>query len=77
MERFIREKARVPVSKFVIRYCSPQGKRIMGKRRKKTIQFYLSRIISYRNGIFVILKENEGFIGVTDLGNLIDITYKY
>jgi len=73
MDRLLRKKAKLPVAKFVIKNFSPEGKRIVGKRRKKAIQYYLDRLVGRKDNLLIILKENEGFLQITRKGNLIDL----
>lgn len=73
MDRLLREKAKLPIAKFVIKYFSPEGERIVGKKRKKAIQYHLARLVGRKGDLVIILKEQEGFLGISQQGNLVDI----
>jgi len=74
MNRLLREKAKLSVAKFVIKNFSPEGERIVGKKRKKAIRYHLARVIGNKDNIVVILKENEGFLEIDEEGNIVDVT---
>jgi len=72
MDKLLREKEKLAVARFVIKNFSPEGKRIVGKRRKKAIKYHLDRIVGSKDNVIIIMKD-EGVIGVTEKGSVIDV----
>lgn len=63
-----REEAKGPITKFVNKNF-PFG----GKKRKEAIKYHLDRLIGKKDNLVIVLKENEGFLGIDKRGNLVDV----
>jgi hypothetical protein len=66
--RNFREEEKIAITKFVSKNFS-----FRGEKRKEAIQYHLTRVIGSKNDIMVILKENEGFLGIDRKGGIVDV----
>jgi len=64
----LREEARGAITKFVDRNFP-----FRGKKRKEAIQYHLAKLVGRKGNLVVILKEQEGFLGISKQGNLVDV----